>query len=83
MTMVRCTSTWRQMPHLPLIQCARKDGHDGNHWNVNERRQWAPGQATADRAECPSCLAGTPVPHTPSTMCRSGKRPHCTCDACF
>lgn len=21
--------------------------------------------------------------HEPSRMCRSGKRPHCTCDACF
>ena len=21
--------------------------------------------------------------HTPSERCESGKRPHCTCDACF
>lgn len=21
--------------------------------------------------------------HTPSNSCQSGKRPHCTCDACF
>ena len=36
--------------------------------------------------ECPSCrvysIFGGPS-HNPSPMCRSGKRPHCTCDACW
>lgn len=40
---------------------------------------------------CPMCAAIPDHPtlspfqpsHKPSSMCRSGKRPHCTCDACF
>jgi hypothetical protein len=26
---------------------------------------------------------GMMPPHTPSSRCESGKRPHCTCDVCF
>ncbi len=41
--------------------------------------------------DCKSCeeLAAHPTlnafmpSHKPSSMCRSGSRPHCTCDACF
>lgn len=35
---------------------------------------------------CPACIdyAGRMAPpHTPSMQCESGKRPHCSCDACF
>ena len=42
----------------------------------------------ANRAIIAACgmyqCAGQPGPgHWPSPMCRSGKRPHCTCDACY
>lgn len=41
--------------------------------------------------ECKACeeLAAHPTlgafmpPHKPVSTCRSGSRPHCTCDACF
>lgn len=41
--------------------------------------------------DCPGCQEKLNHPrldafapsHKPSPMCRSGKRPHCTCDACF
>lgn len=41
--------------------------------------------------ECPGCveilrhptLSAFAPSHRPSPMCRSGARPHCTCDACF
>lgn len=40
----------------------------------------------AVKAECAYCQdprnAGGPG-HFPSSMCRSGGRPHCTCDTCF
>lgn len=41
------------------------------------------------RGNCPTCEKakrnGHPFhpPHDPSPNCKSGKRPHCTCDACF
>lgn len=41
--------------------------------------------------DCETCREVTRHPtldpfmpsHKPSSMCRSGKRPHCTCSACF
>ena len=43
--------------------------------------------------DCPGCkeyyeFNGKPADlmaprHSPSIQCQSGKRPHCTCDACF
>lgn len=32
---------------------------------------------------CETCRQGTPVPHTASPRCKSGKQPHCSCDTCF
>ncbi len=38
--------------------------------------------------DCVECAdikkqGGFGPPHKPSTYCESGKKPHCTCDACF
>lgn len=42
--------------------------------------------ATPEVADCDTCKSvsvfGGP-PHYGSPRCRSGKRPHCTCDTCF
>jgi hypothetical protein len=44
------------------------------------------GRKNPAHPDCEACLRasvfGGPS-HEPSRMCRSGKRPHCSCDACF
>lgn len=44
------------------------------------------GKSNPDHPDCLSCLEasvfGGPG-HEASRMCRSGKRPHCSCSACF
>lgn len=39
-------------------------------------------EACKELAEHPTLSPFMP-PHDPNSRCRSGKRPHCTCDACF
>lgn len=36
-----------------------------------------------ERYDAPDPLMVMAPSHKPSSSCKSGKRPHCTCDACF
>jgi len=49
----------------------------------DEHLVWRCPNAGTTYEPCAECAEGTPVPHIPSSSCRSGKRPHCTCEACF
>lgn len=45
-----------------------------------KKHRLEPGQCTY----CDKHKPGEMMPsHDPSERCESGKRPHCTCDACF
>jgi len=43
------------------------------------------GTCGAHKADCPECVAwkGVGPSHEPARLCRSGKRPHCSCNACY
>lgn len=60
----------------------REDLYPLTEMVVEERQGYA---VTVD-VECPDCAYykahGGPA-HEPSPLCQSGKRPHCTCSACF
>lgn len=58
---------------------------DDSSVEVLEPIQPEPGQGGQWKG-CSTCYSiggGFGPRHQPSSMCRSGKRPHCTCDACF
>jgi hypothetical protein len=68
----------------PCATCGRPFEDEMVHY-AGVSQGWPPGP-TPEQIACSTCQdpaqRGGPS-HTPSQNCKSGKRPHCSCDTCY
>lgn len=52
-------------------------------WFNGESYEHTVANAEAEKCQIPGCEGTIFVPHYGSRLCKSGRRPHCTCDSCY
>lgn len=67
-----------------LIRYAHKDTPVLNGTKILRTLRIVVEPAYSGKTGVPGCCEPNAIPdHYPNPTCRSGKRPHCTCDGCF